>query len=155
MHLGRQKEKVVKTDAVVMFFLLFKGVGVGVVFLSVDYTSWRTPSPVSLPPSPLEQWKKPGCLGHIGDYTQLGGDYNKPWHYKDPYIEQPICHGNSDRFFFVFSRGSSVAGDQRRGATQPRLHSKWSGSLDTNFPCLGPWVFFYGERGIGWLGKIW
>ncbi len=28
----------------------------------------------------FEQWKKPGCLGFIGDYTtQLCGDYKKPW----------------------------------------------------------------------------
>ena len=31
---------------------------------------------------PLEQWKNPGCLGCIGDYTtdttQLYGDVNKP-----------------------------------------------------------------------------
>ena len=27
-----------------------------------------------------EQWKKPGCLWYVGDYTtQFCGDYNKPW----------------------------------------------------------------------------
>ncbi len=44
------------------------------------------PNPVSLhhlecknSPQTVEQWKKPGCLGYIVDYTtQLYEDYNKP-----------------------------------------------------------------------------
>ena len=105
-------------------FWLFKGVGVGFVFLSVGYTSWRTPSPVSLPPSPLKQWRKPNYSGHIDDYTtQLGGDYNKPWHYKDPYIKQPMCQDVYLCFFPLLKccRRST----KRCDVTMATLQVKW------------------------------
>ena len=39
-------------------------------------------------------WKKPSCLGYIGEYTtQLDGDYNKAWN-KDPVLKQPQFHGS-------------------------------------------------------------
>ena len=91
--------------------------------------------------------------GLYGDYTiQLGGDYNKPWHYKDPYIKQPICHGNSDRFFLFFPVAQvlqEINEEVRRnhGYTPSEVEA-----LTQTFRALDH-GFFYGERGDRLVGK--
>lgn len=66
--------------------------------------------------------------GLYGDYTiKLGGDYSNPWHYKDPYIKQPICHGNSGRFFLFFFPWLKCCrrSTKRCDVTMATLQVKW------------------------------
>ena len=68
----------------------------------------------------IEQWKKPGCLGHIGDYTtQLYGNYCIINPDKDPYESTSIMENMR-----VFHRGKTCAWLWASGESMTRLFAK-------------------------------
>ena len=158
MHLRRQKEKyrktVVKTDAVVIFCLTFQGCQCRCCF-SVSRL-YILKDPLSCISAFITTWAmkiSTGCVGYIGDYTtQLGADYNKPLHYKDPYIKQPICHENSGRFLFFPLLKCCRRSTKRCDVTMATLQVKWKPWHKHSVPWdhgVERW------KGIGWLVKIW